>query len=636
MTRMSWKKWSRFSPRVALLLAVATAVPLAALLWVGWRALEQDRALENEQIRQQVERAADIVAAALQRAVAASERRLAQGSKDWPDGAAAMTVSGETVQVWPMGRAAYLPVAPQLTELSGAPFAAGEAVEFRQRDLNGAAAIYRDLAGSNQRDVRVGALLRLARCLRASGKQAEALPFYARLLDEDGLAFEGVPVSLVARQARCSLMEALKQVEDLRREAAALGSDLQQGRWPLTRALAQLYAQDAERWGVTPLPGQSERELLADGLSALWQRLSQPGSAGSGRESIDVGQEGTAVAIWNRSGDRVSALVVIPRFVSAQWLGAIDPVLKEQRVKLTLHNSSRGLPPGAVRRADETGLPWTVVVASSDPALERSQFQLRRRMLVTGFLILALLAVGASYLMFRAISRELAAVRLQSDFVAAVSHEFRTPLTSLRQFTDMVREHKNLSDERRDLCYEAQARSTARLTRLVESLLDFGQMEGGARIYHFAPVDCGELVRRVVEEFHNETQSSGFQFRLAVRSSAEIDADGEALGRALWNLLDNAVKYSGDNREIEVEVDRSGQEVTIAVRDRGLGIPAHEQAAVFRKFQRGGQAVQLGIKGTGIGLAMVDHIVKAHHGRVELQSEPGQGSTFRLILPARR
>ena len=619
-----------------MLLAVATAVPLAALLWVGWRALEQDRALENEQIRQQVERAADIVAAALQRAVAASERRLAQGSKDWPDGAAAMTVSGETVQVWPMGRAAYLPVAPQLTELSGAPFAAGEAVEFRQRDLNGAAAIYRDLAGSNRRDVRVGALLRLARCLRASGKQAEALPFYARLLDEDGLAFEGVPVSLVARQARCSLMEALKQAEDLRREAAALGSDLQQGRWPLTRALAQLYAQDAEGWGVTPLPGQSERELLADGLSALWQRLSQPGSAGSGRESIDLGQEGTAVAIWNRSGDRVSALVVTPRFVSAQWLGAIDPVLKEQRVKLTLHNSSRGLPPGAVRRADETGLPWTVVVASSDPALERNQFQLRRRMLVTGFLILALLAVGASYLMFRAISRELAAVRLQSDFVAAVSHEFRTPLTSLRQFTDMVREHKNLSDERRDLCYEAQARSTARLTRLVESLLDFGQMEGGARIYHFAPVDCGELVRRVVEEFHNETQSSGFQFRLAVRSSAEIDADGEALGRALWNLLDNAVKYSGDNREIEVEVNRSGQEVTIAVRDRGLGIPAHEQAAVFRKFQRGGEAVQLGIKGTGIGLAMVDHIVKAHHGRVELQSEPGQGSTFRLILPARR
>lgn len=633
---MSWRKWSHSSPRVALFIAATTAVTLAALFWVGWRVLEQDRAREDEQIRQRVERAADIAAAALQRAVTVSERHLAEGSKDWPDGAVAMTLLGETVQIWPRERVAYLPVAPQLPELSSAPFATAEAVEFGQRDLNRAAAIYRDLAGSDQRDVRVGALLRLARCLRASGKQAEALPFYARLLDEDGLAFEGVPVSLVARQARCSLMEALKQTEDLRREAAALGSDLQRGRWPLTRALAQLCAQDAERWGVTPLPGQPERELLADGLSALWQRLSQPGSPVSGRESMDLGQEGTAVAIWNRSGDSVSALVVTPRFVSAQWLGAIDSVLKEQRVQLTLHISPRGLPPGAVRRADETGLPWTVVVASSDPALERSQFQLHRRMLVTGFLILALLAAGAGYLMFRAISRELAAMRLQSDFVAAVSHEFRTPLTSLRQFTDMVRERKNLSDERRELCYEAQARSTARLTRLVESLLDFGRMEGGATIYHFAHVDCGELVRRVVEEFRNETQPSGFQFRLAVRSSAEIDADGEALGRALWNLLDNAVKYSGDNREIEVEVDGSGQEVTITVRDQGLGIPAHEQAAVFRKFQRGGEAVRLGIKGTGIGLAMVDHIVKAHHGRVELQSEPGRGSTFRIILPARR
>jgi signal transduction histidine kinase len=255
---------------------------------------------------------------------------------------------------------------------------------------------------------------------------------------------------------------------------------------------------------------------------------------------------------------------------------------------------------------------------------------------VSGFLILAVLIVIASYLIFRATSREFAAARLQSDFVAAVSHEFRTPLTSLRQFTDMLREHKNLSDERRDLCYEAQARSTARLTRLVESLLDFGRMEGGARIYHFEPVDCSELVRRIVEEFRNEGQSSGFQFRLVAQDSAEIDADGEALGRALWNLLDNAVKYSGGSREIEVEVGRAGPEVTIAVRDRGLGIPAHEQALIFRKFQRGDEAMRLGIKGTGIGLAMVNHIMKAHHGRVEVRSEPGQGSTFTLTLPVRR
>jgi len=200
----------------------------------------------------------------------------------------------------------------------------------------------------------------------------------------------------------------------------------------------------------------------------------------------------------------------------------------------------------------------------------------------------------------------------------------------------MLREHKNLSDERRDVCYEAQSRSTARLTRLVETLLDFGRMEGGARIYHFEPIDTVELVRRTVEEFRQEAQSSGFQFRLMAQDSAEIDADGEALGRALWNLLDNAVKYSGDSREIEVEVGRAGSDVTIAVRDRGLGIPSHEQSLIFRKFQRGDEAMRLGIKGTGIGLAMVDHIMKAHHGRIEVRSEPGRGSTFTLALPVRR
>jgi len=633
---MPWRKASRFPPRVARLLALVAAVPLVALLWVCWRVLAQDRALEEQQIGQRVERATDIATAALQRAVEASERRLIEGNKDWPDGAAVMTVLGDAVQIWPSGRVAYYPVPPQLPELPVAPFAAGEAIEFRQRDFKRAAAVYRDLAGSNRPDVRAGALLRLARCLRASGKQADALPVYARLLNEDGWAFEGMPISLVARQARCSLTEVLNQTDDLRREAAAFGADLQRGRWPLARAAAQLCARDAVRWGVASWPGQPERDLLADGLYSLWQKLSQPGFAASGRESLAVGREETIVALWNRSGDRLSVLVATPRFISAQWLGAIDPVLREQRVQLKLHRGSRGLPPGAVRRADEIGLPWTLVVTGSDPEMERGQYRLRRRLLVSGFLILAVLIAIAAYLIFRATSREFAAARLQSDFVAAVSHEFRTPLTSLRQFTDMLREHKNLSDERRDICYEAQARSAARLTRLVESLLDFGRMEGGARIYHFEPVDGGEFVRRIMEEFRNEAQSSGFQFHLVTKDIAEIDADSEALGRALWNLLDNAMKYSGDSREIDVEVGRAGLDVTIAVRDRGLGIPAHEQALIFRKFQRGDEAMRLGIKGTGIGLAMVDHIMKAHHGRVEVRSEPGRGSTFTLALPVRR
>lgn len=633
---MPGRVWARIPPRVGMLLAAATAVPLIALVWISWRVLAQDRALEEQQIEQRVERAADIATAALERAVAASERRLAEGSQDWPEGAVAMMIQGESVRVFPEGRATYLPVAPRLPELPVTPFVAAEAVEFRERNPARAAALYKDLASSNRPGVRAGALLRLARCLRASGKPADAIAVYARLLDEDGWQFEGMPVSLLARQSRCAVMDVMGRDDDLRLEADVLVLDLQKGRWPMTRPVAGLIEQDTARWGVATSSDQSDRKLLAAGLSALWEELSDPGSASSGRESIAIGGDQTVVALWNRSEDRTSALVATPEFVSTQWLGAIAPVLSGQRVKLTLHSGTKRLPPGTVRRADDTGLPWTVVAASSDPQAEKAEYQLRRRLLVSVFLILAAVIVITGYLIFRATSREFATARLQTDFVAAVSHEFRTPLTSLRQFTDMLREHKNLNEERREVCYEAQARSAARLTRLVESLLDFGRMEGGARVYHPERVDINDLVRRVVEEFRREVQSSEFQIRLAAQGAGEVEADEEALGRALWNLLDNAVKYSGESREIEVEVSRAGPEVRIAVRDHGLGIREHEKDFIFRKFRRGEEAARLGIKGTGIGLTMVNHIMKAHHGRIEVRSEPGKGSTFTLVLPLRR
>jgi len=116
-------------------------------------------------------------------------------------------------------------------------------------------------------------------------------------------------------------------------------------------------------------------------------------------------------------------------------------------------------------------------------------------------------------------------------------------------------------------------------------------------------------------------------------SGAMVNADREALAQALWNLLDNAVKYSGDSRSVRVEVEKTG-EVAIRVRDEGFGIDASEQKQIFRKFARGAAAREHDVKGTGIGLAMVKHIVDAHAGRVTVDSEPGRGSTFTIFLPA--
>jgi two-component system phosphate regulon sensor histidine kinase PhoR len=240
---------------------------------------------------------------------------------------------------------------------------------------------------------------------------------------------------------------------------------------------------------------------------------------------------------------------------------------------------------------------------------------------------------AASYVIMRAISREMAVARLQSDFVAAVSHEFRTPLTSLRQFTEMLRDNPGLDEERRRLAYDAQSRSTDRLIRLVESLLDFGRMEAGEPVGGLSTHDCTTLVGAVVDEVRDESAATGqlIEFHASGPAMALIDPD--ALARAVRNLLDNALKYSPDRGPVAVAVATHAGEVAISVSDHGIGVPAHERSAIFAKFQRGAQARLRGIKGTGIGLAMVSEIVRAHRGRVDMDSTVNVGSTFTIVLP---
>jgi signal transduction histidine kinase len=248
--------------------------------------------------------------------------------------------------------------------------------------------------------------------------------------------------------------------------------------------------------------------------------------------------------------------------------------------------------------------------------------------------MMAVLILTGSYFIARAFSREMAVARLQTDFVAAVSHEFRTPLTTMRQLTEMLARGRIPSEERRQRYYDVLAHETGRLHRLVEGLLNFGRMEAGAQEFRFEKIDAMILVRGVVTDFQREAESTGYRIELQTHGiSTAIKADKEALERALWNLLDNAVKYSPDSKTIWVEVARYGIELVLRVRDRGVGMAAKEQKEIFRKFVRGEAAKSASIKGTGIGLSMVHRIVEAHGGRIRVESEPGRGSTFTIVLP---
>jgi signal transduction histidine kinase len=186
----------------------------------------------------------------------------------------------------------------------------------------------------------------------------------------------------------------------------------------------------------------------------------------------------------------------------------------------------------------------------------------------------------------------------------------------------------------RQKSYDIMSRESERLQRLVESLLDFGRIEAHAFHFEFGSLDAVGLVRDVIAEFQEKAGALGFTVELAAPAeSPAIRADRDALGLALRNLLDNAVKYSGESRTVWVEVIRERNRLAIRVRDRGIGIPASEQRDIFRKFVRGAGSQAAHIHGTGIGLTVARRIVEAHGGEIELESEPGRGSTFTILLP---
>lgn len=246
--------------------------------------------------------------------------------------------------------------------------------------------------------------------------------------------------------------------------------------------------------------------------------------------------------------------------------------------------------------------------------------------------------LGSGYVVHRAISRELRVGRLQSDFVAAVSHEFRSPLTTLRTITELLAQNRITDESRRQQSYVFLERETTRLHRLVEDLLDFGRMESGRKQYRTEAHDAFQLVRATLADFSEQAETQGFHVETDLGSNggptaATIQVDDEAFQRAIRNLLDNAIKYSPVCRTVWVDGAVHDHQVMISVRDRGMGIDAGEQKAIFQKFVRSDAAKKAGIKGTGIGLAMVRQISEAMGGEIRLQSEVGVGSTFTIVLP---
>jgi signal transduction histidine kinase len=251
------------------------------------------------------------------------------------------------------------------------------------------------------------------------------------------------------------------------------------------------------------------------------------------------------------------------------------------------------------------------------------------------FLAIATMLAFGLVLTVRAVTHELELARLKSDFVSTVSHEFKSPLTSILQLSEMLQTGRVPSEERRQWYYDVLVEQSARLSALVTNVLDLARIDEGRKEFRSEPLDLGELVENLVTTVRHRVGHEGFEVECHVQEPLpRIRGDAEALRQAVSNLLDNAVQYSGDARWIAVRVTVADGAVSVSVEDRGIGIPPDEVDKVFDRFHRGSGDVTRSVRGSGLGLTLVKEIVDAHGGTVDVTSRLGKGSTFRITLPA--
>jgi signal transduction histidine kinase len=262
---------------------------------------------------------------------------------------------------------------------------------------------------------------------------------------------------------------------------------------------------------------------------------------------------------------------------------------------------------------------------------------LGRHFMISSFLVLgalSLLLSGGIWLTFRNVSRQMELARLKSDFVSNVSHELRTPLSLIRLYAETLEMGRVNAEEKRQEYFRIIRKESERLSAMINNILDFSRIEAGRKEYDFRETNIADLVRNTLESYRYQIEQHGFTFEEEIADDLpRLRVDREAIARSLLNLVNNALKYSTNDKFLRVSLYRENGSVKLEVLDHGIGVPRGEQRKIFEKFYRSGDPMVHNTKGSGLGLSLVRHIVEAHQGEIRVDSVPGQGSRFVITLP---
>ena len=489
-----------------------------------------------------------------------------------------------------------------------------------------------------------------------AGSAAAALPHYQRALR----VASGAGERSYARLLRARALEKVGRAEEAAADfrvllAAGPGADDEEGVPLPLYAAERLAGSPADRAAVLEATHRAlnGREWLHPTAcytaSIVGDKLRDPGlkaevAARIRRTGQALGLEsdhprlGLRGGIWATYGDGPWLVSAVPGTMviavrAADVFRDLEAELAASERRISgLRFLSSGEAGGELLGENFPGLKAAFTLAEDTAGLHRGALQ--RRFTYAVMLVVLCSALYGAYLLWRDMDREMRLAAMRAQFVSSVSHELKTPLTAIRMFAETLQMGRSRDAEAQAEYLDTIVSECERLSRLVDGVLTFSKMEQGKKEFRFRPVRLADAVMAAARAMQYPLSQQGFDLLVEVDDALPaVLADHDAIEQAVLNLLSNAMKYSGERREIELRAMRANGDALIRVRDYGVGIPAEEHGRIFEKFYRAPSPENRHIPGTGLGLTLVAQIARAHGGRVEVESAPGEGSTFSIRLP---
>jgi signal transduction histidine kinase len=623
----------------------ALVLPSVLVAWLGWRNVTLDR--QNRLRDAQASAAdasrrarADIARDLWERLESIKVQAIENGGPPDPAVRFVAWVDGDRlVMPWETDpNAALVRRAVEESEFA-AKIDEAERAEFTEKLPDRAAIVYRDLLQTANDDQRAYARLKLASALHRAGSTVESDRLYRDLLnlpsnfvDKDGFSYASVAaLALAGAAGRDVLARAARDLES----PAALTLD-QAYRW--RDVLGGL--QKSETAGVRN-DAKSAATALAMRIAALEQAYKE---LEPDPQLDQLRKEFASLGVTDKAWRPYGNLLISRTFATApsrpmliavrldDIFGAVQAARNSESFTLGVDAPDGSPDEPSAEPLDEHRLPGLAVAFGPSNAFDAGP-DLRRSLYAPALLLVVVLIFLGGYLLWRDTRREVHTAELRSQFVASVSHELKTPLTAIRMFAEIM-QGGDVDSPTRNECVDTIVNESERLTRLLNNVLDFSRIEHGQKTYRLEPTRLSEVVAAAAKTMQHPLAEQGFDLSMEIDDQIPpVPADRDALKQAVLNLLTNAMKYSSQSREIQLRLLPRNGDALIQVSDRGIGIPKQEQSRIFEKFYRAPVRENQSISGTGLGLALVAHIVQGHSGSVQVESSPGAGSTFTIRLP---